>query len=162
MSTTDYFLKLDGIEGESQDSKRPKEIQLTSWSWGMSNSGSAHTGQGGATGRVNVGDLNFTKYVDKASPSLIRSCAGGTIIPTGTLTIRKTDDKDKIDYLVIELKEILVSSWQTGGSGGGGQLSDSFSLNFAEYEFKYTLQQDTGGKGGSITTKGNARTETYS
>ena len=37
----DYFLKIDGIEGESKDSKHAKEIDLLSWSWGASQTGSS-------------------------------------------------------------------------------------------------------------------------
>ena len=64
----DMFMKIDTIDGESKDKKHTKEIDVLSWSWGLSNSGSAHTGGGAGAGKVNGQDLSFTKYVDSASP----------------------------------------------------------------------------------------------
>jgi type VI secretion system secreted protein Hcp len=146
----DYFLKLDGIEGESKDSVLKGQIELSSWSWGMSHSGTSHGGEGNSSGKVSVGDLSFTKPVDKSTPELIKKCASGKHIANGTLTIRKSGGDSKVDYIVIELKQILVSSWQTGGASGGSQIVDSFSLNFAEFKFKYTIQTAEGGKGAEV------------
>jgi type VI secretion system secreted protein Hcp len=42
----DMFIKIGDLKGESQDQKHKDEIDLLSWSWGISNNGSAHTGGG--------------------------------------------------------------------------------------------------------------------
>ena len=34
MAAVDYFLKFDGIKGESADVKHKDEIDVESWSWG--------------------------------------------------------------------------------------------------------------------------------
>ncbi len=81
MSRIDYFLKLDGVEGESQDSKHKNETELLSWSLGATNSGSFALGAGGGTGKVNISDAHFTKYIDKSSPNLMAACATGQHIP---------------------------------------------------------------------------------
>ena len=72
---------MDGIKGESVDSKHKDEIDVLAWSWGMSNSGSAHMGGGAGSGKVNVQDLSLTKYIDVSSPDLMLSCCNGKHIP---------------------------------------------------------------------------------
>ena len=49
----DYFLKLDGVTGESTDQQHTGEIELASWSWGATNPPNIGSQTGGAgTGRV--------------------------------------------------------------------------------------------------------------
>src|SRR5262245_21929107 len=98
----DMFLKLDKIDGESADKAHKGEIDVLAWSWGASNSGSAHMGGGAGAGKVNVQDISFTKYIDKSSPSLFLSCANGKHIPTATLVVRKAGEKP-LEYLKLEL-----------------------------------------------------------
>jgi len=68
----DIFLELTDVEGESQDKtmKDKKAMDILAWSWGMSQPGSTHFGQGGGAGKVNVQDISLTKYVDAASATL--------------------------------------------------------------------------------------------
>ncbi|WP_374595324.1 type VI secretion system tube protein Hcp, partial [Aquabacterium sp.] len=70
----DMFMKIGDVKGESRDKTHAGEIDVLAWSWGVSNSGSAHTGGGAGAGKANVQDLSFTKYVDKASPPLLLAC----------------------------------------------------------------------------------------
>ena len=137
------FINLGDIKGESKDSKHKEEIDILAWSWGLSNSGSAHTGSGAGAGKVNVQDLSFTKYVDKASPNLIQHGASGKHIPKATLTVRKAGGTP-VEYIVIVLEEVLVTSLSTGGSGGEDRLTENVTLNFAKFTFKYTTQTDKG------------------
>jgi len=46
-ASADYFLKIDGVDGESSDDKHKNQIDILSWSWGASNSGSMASGGGG-------------------------------------------------------------------------------------------------------------------
>ena len=89
MAAVDYFLKIDGIPGESTDSKHKNEIDIESWSWGEANSGSHAYGGGGGAGKVSVQDFNFTMHVNKASPKLFLACATGQHIKEALLTCRK-------------------------------------------------------------------------
>jgi type VI secretion system secreted protein Hcp len=97
-------------------------------------------GKGAGTGsaaRTRVSDLQIMKRTDKASPSLFKACATGKHIPTATLTVRKAGSKTP--YLTITLKNVLVSSYQLGGSGGG-KATESLSLNFTKIEYKYSAR----------------------
>src|ERR1700753_4105926 len=77
MAAVDYFLKIDGIEGESKDSKHKGEIDLDSWSWGANQSGTYHGGGGGGAGKVAMQDFHFVMKINKASPKLMLACASG-------------------------------------------------------------------------------------
>lgn len=141
MAQADYFLKLDGIPGESMDSKHKDEIHLISWSWGEQNSGTHGGGGGGGAGKVVMQDFNFTMHVNKASPKLFLACASGDHIKEATLVCRKAG-KDQQEYLKIKFSDLLVSSYQTGGS----EVTpvDQISLNFAKIEIKYAPQKPDG------------------
>ncbi|HXJ67085.1 MAG TPA: type VI secretion system tube protein Hcp [Actinomycetota bacterium] len=130
----DAFLKIEGIKGESFDSAHKGEIDILSFSWGVTNTGSFATGSGGGTGKASFQDLHFTHKVDKASPLLMLACAQGKHIPTATLTVRKQGGKVPLEYLKVTMEDVLVSSYQSGGARSGTPAGE-FSLNFAKVEY---------------------------
>jgi type VI secretion system secreted protein Hcp len=142
----DMFLKLDGIKGESADHKHKDEIHIESFSWGMNQTGAHGTGGGGGAGKVSVHDISITKYVDKSSPDLMLSCCSGKHLKDGLITVRKAGDKP-LEYLKIKLEDILISSVQSAGHGGGDLLTENVTLNFAKFYVDYTEQIATGGEG---------------
>lgn len=121
------FLKLDGIPGTSTDAKHSGEIEIMSYSFGASNSGSTTPGGGGGTGKVTFSDLHVTKHVDVASPKLFTAVAQGKHIPTATLTVERAR-RGLPSYYVVVMKDVLVSSYQTGGNSGDAPTEEvSFS-----------------------------------
>jgi type VI secretion system secreted protein Hcp len=146
----DYFLKLDGIKGESEDAKHKDEIEVLSWSWSETNSGSMAGGRGGGSGKVAMQDFNFVMRVNTASPPLFQKCAAGEHIPKGTLTCRKAG-KEQQEYMTIKFSDLLVSSYQTGGSEGDEIPVDQISLNFSKIEFEYKPQKEDGSLAGAIS-----------
>ncbi len=148
-ASVDYFLKIDGIDGESMDSKHKAEIEIKSFSFGASNGGTFSMGSGGGAGKVAMQDIHFVSHVNKASPKLFLACCNGQHIKTATLTLRKAG-KDQQEYLKILMSDVLVSSFQSGGSEGSVVPTDQFSLNFAKIEFDYKEQKADGSLGGSV------------
>ena len=150
MARVDYFLKITGIEGEATDDKHKNEIDVESWSWGETNSGSHAGGGGGGAGKVAMQDFHFVMTVNKASPKLFLACATGEHIKEAVLTCRKAGTQQQ-EYLRIRMNDLLVSSYQTGGSGHSDVLpTDQISLNFARIEFEYKEQKSDGTLGGAI------------
>ncbi len=141
----DMFIKIGDIKGESRDDKHKDEIDVLAWSWGMSQSGSAHVGggAGAGAGKVNVQDLSLTKYVDASSHLLMKTCCTGAHYADATLTVRKAGGK-AVEYIIIKLKEVFITSVSTGGSGGEDRLTENITLNFAEFEYAYTPQKADG------------------
>jgi type VI secretion system secreted protein Hcp len=143
MAQVDYFLKVDGIPGESPDDKHKNEIDIESWSWGETNSGSQAYGGGGGSGKVAMNDFSFAMRVNKASPKLFLACANGEPIKEALLTCRKAG-KDAQEYLKIKLFNFHVSSFQTGGSSGDVVPLDQVSFTFEKIEISYAPQKSDG------------------
>jgi type VI secretion system secreted protein Hcp len=148
MAAVDYFLKFDGIKGESADAKHKDEIDVESWSWGLTQSGTASGGGGGGAGKVSAQDFHFVMALNKASPALMRALATGQHIKDAVLTARKSG-KSQAEYLTFKFSDVLVSSYQTGGSSASDTLPlDQISLNFAKIEVSYKEQKPDGSLGG--------------
>jgi type VI secretion system secreted protein Hcp len=147
---TDMFLKISGVNGESKDKVYAKEIGVPAWSWDMGNYGSAHVGGGAGSGKVNVQDVQVTKYIDSASPKLMKACCSGAHYPTAILTVRKAGGSSPVEYIKIKMEEVFISSVSTGASLGEERLVENVSLNFAKVNLDYTPQSDKGGAGTAI------------
>jgi type VI secretion system secreted protein Hcp len=139
----DAFLKIDGIKGESTDDKHKDEIEIESFSWGATQSGTLAFGGGGGAGKVQFSGFNFTTKMTKASPMLFLKCATGEHIKEAILSGRKAGGTQQ-DFLKITLSDVLVSSYQTGGSGGSDLPMEQVSINFAKIEFEYKPQKPDG------------------
>jgi len=127
----DFFLKIDGIDGESADAKHKGEIDLASWSWGATNSGSSSLLGGGGSGKVSMQDFHFTIPHSSCSPKLMQACATGEHIKKAVFIARKAG-KDQQEFLKIVLTDLLISSYQTGGTS---EIPiDQVSINFSKIE----------------------------
>jgi type VI secretion system secreted protein Hcp len=146
----DYFLKIEGVSGESLDAKHKGEIEVESWSWGEANPVQpGGSGSGSGAGKVQMQDFNFTARVSKASPNLMLACASGQHFKSAVLTARKAG-KSQQEFLTFSLSDVLVSTYQIGGAGGEVVPGDSVSLNFAKIQVEYKPQNPDGSLGASI------------
>ena len=149
MAAVDLYLKIEGIEGESSDAKHKGSIELESWNWGATQSGSHASGSGGGSGKFSMHDFHGVMKVGKASPKMMLACATGEHLKKAVLICRKAG-KEQQEYLKITLHGLLVSSYQTSGAGHGGIVpTDNFSLNFTKIEFEYREQKPDGTLAGS-------------
>ena len=144
----DMFIQIGTIKGEATDSVHKDKIDVLAWSWGMSNAGNAQVGGGGGAGKVNMQDLSFTKYIDKASSYLQLACATGAHQPDALLIVRKAGTKP-LEYLKIKMTKVFITSVSTGGSGGEDRLTENITLNFAKVEFEDQPQNDKGAADGA-------------
>lgn len=140
-STSSYFLKIDGVPGESMDDKHKDEIEILSFNWGESQQG-AQAKSASGSGKVNMQDFHFTMKYNKASPKLFLACASGDHFPKATFIIRKAGG-DKQDYLKWTLSDIVCSEYQTGGSNPEVP-TDQVSFNFGKIEVEYKPQKADG------------------
>lgn len=143
----DIFLKLDPVKGESKDDKHKDEMDVLHWSWGMAQSGVSGMGGGGGAGKVHVNDLQVTKYVDKASTDLMKSCCNGKHFAKAILTVRKAGEKP-LEYFILTMEDVLISSVSSGASGGEDRFTENVALNFAKFKVKY-VEQNKDGTGGA-------------
>ena len=143
MAAVDYFLKIDGIDGESQDHKHKGEIEIQSFSWGATNGGSSAHGGGHGSGRVTYQDFHFVMKTCKASPKLMLACSNGEHIKKAVLIARKAG-KEQQEYMKVTMSDVMVSSFQTGGSQGDVIPVDQISLDFGKIEVEYKEQKADG------------------
>lgn len=139
---SDIFAKLGDIKGESQDSKHKDEIEVLSYSWGVTNAGSMAHGSGGGEGKATFHDLSFVHLVDKASPVLMQACATGNHIKEATITHRKSG-KGQQEYLIMKLNDVIVTGVTHGGSSDGG-TTENVNLAFAKVSLEYKPQKPDG------------------
>ena len=150
MASVDYFLKIEGVDGESEDSEHKTWIDVLSWSWGETQTGTMSYGGGGGSGKVSMQDFHFVMRVCKASPKLLEACASGQHYGSANLVARKAG-KTQQKFLKIKYSDLLVSSFQTGGSGSGDPVPvDQISLNYAKIEYEYCPQKKDGSLDGPI------------
>jgi type VI secretion system secreted protein Hcp len=138
----DYFLKVDGIQGESTDAKHKGEIDVLAFSWGVGHAGAASTGSGGGAGKPVFDDLLVVARTSKASPHLWLACASGTHIKTAVLTARKAG-KPPQEFLTIVLSDVVVASYEVDASDEEPPL-DQVSFSYAKVETHYTPTDKTG------------------
>ncbi len=137
-------MKIDGIDGESLQKGHEKEIELMSFSWGESNAGSFAGNMGGGSGKVSMQDFHYTVPINRSSPKLFLACATGEHIKSATLTCRKAG-KTQQEFLKWKFTDLLISSYNTGGSGGADVLPiDQVSFNFTKIEISYAPQKQDG------------------
>ena len=159
MALADIFLKLDAVDGESKDSKHKGEIDILSFSWGVTQAGIGGFGGGSGAGKASFADLTVVKRADKSSTILAQKCTKGDHIKTGLLTVRKAGGTQE-EYYTIKLGEILISSFQNAGSGEDAIPIENVSLNFSKIEFNYKEQKDDGSLGGGTPFKYDIKANT--
>ena len=142
----DMFMKITDVKGEAKDSTHKDEIDVLSWSWGMNQSGTGHVGGGLGSGKVNVHDMSFTKFVDVSSADLMLACCNGKHFSEAKLTVRKAGE-NPLEYLSITMQDVLIAGITTGGSGGDDRLTENVRLNFAKVKVDYTEQTQGGAAG---------------
>jgi type VI secretion system secreted protein Hcp len=147
----DIFLKLAGIAGESQDAKHKGEIDISGWSWGVAQSPAPAAG-GGAAGKADFHALLLSKQVDLASAPLLAAVARGSRIATGTLTVRHAGAAAQ-EFLVINLKDILVGSVTMTATEAGSRPVETVTLSFGQVDFEYTQFLASGAKGATKSFK---------
>lgn len=145
----DYFLKIDGVDGESLDAKHKGFIDVESFSWGATNQASAVPGGGGGAGKVSMQDFHFVMRANSASPKLFVASASGKHIKEAVLTARKAGG-DQLEFLKIKFSDILVSSYQQAGSADGVTPNDQVSLNFSKIEVEYRSTDAKGTAGSPV------------
>jgi type VI secretion system secreted protein Hcp len=140
--SVDIFAKIGDIKGESTDSKHKDEVEVLSYSWGVTNPGQLGTGGGGGAGRATFQDLSIVHKIDKASPRLLQACATGQHLKEATITFRKAGQKQQ-DFLIIKMNDVIITGvLQSALSSEAG--SETVSLEFAKVDWEFKPQKADG------------------
>jgi len=144
----EMFLEIEGVEGESHVKGFENKIDIFSFSFGASNPHQGHIGGGSGAGKVDLSDLSVHKTLDKATPKLFLQCCSGKHFTKAKLTVRESGGDAPVDYLVVDLTEVFISSVSWSGAHGGGKPGESLALNYSSIVLNYT-PQDKDGKAGT-------------
>ena len=139
---SDIFAKIGDIKGESLDAKHKDEIEVMSFSWGVTNSGGSSTGGGGGAGKATFQDLSIVHAIDKATPKLLSACATGLHLKDATITHRKAG-KGQQEFLIVKMNDVIITG-VTHGGGSGQPGSEVVTLAFAKVDFEYKPQKADG------------------
>lgn len=140
---SDIFAKIGDIKGESPDSKHKDEVEVLSWSWGVTNAVTIRGGSGGGKGKASFNDFNFTHHIDKASPVLLKACATGQHIKEATITVRKAG-KGQQEFLIIKMNDVIITSVDLSGAGDAPATAEHVALQFAKVDLEYKPQKANG------------------
>jgi type VI secretion system secreted protein Hcp len=146
--STSYYIKFDGVEGESTHKDHQGEIEVLSWSWGLANSGS--TGSGGASvGKAKPTDFRFVHHYDKASPLLARAAIGGRAFKQVSMTARKAGTGQK-DFMKVTMKEVFITSLSDNGNQDSG-VGEEIAVQPRHIEVQYQAQDAKGVLGSPVS-----------
>ena len=139
---TDIFAKIGDIKGESTDNKHKDEVEVLSYSLGVTNPAHIGTGGGGGAGRATFQDLSLVHKIDKASPQLLQACATGEHLKEATITFRKAG-KGQQEFLIVKMNDVIITGVvQSAPSSETG--SETVSLEFAKVDWEFKPQKADG------------------
>lgn len=146
------YIKFDGVDGECKDKDHQKWSDLTTFGQGMHQPGGGATGATRRRGDVIVDDISVTKELDKASPKIAESVCKGKVYPKVEIHLTASyTDSGRVTYYAYELKNVLVTMYNIGGSGQAEDVpNEDFTLNFEEIKVTYTEYDNDGKKKGNV------------
>ncbi len=150
---TNVFAKYDGVDGESKDANHDKWIDVLSVDWGAHKPGGGATGQSRRRGAAVVEDITLTIEYEKAAPKLQEKLLLGQVIPKLEIEHTATYGGPRATYLKYELKNVMITSFQTSGSGNDeAPPTVVIGNNFEEVKVTYTEYDDEGSSKGNVET----------
>jgi len=135
----DYFLKIDGIDGESQQTGHSKELEMDNWSFGETQSGVSATATGSASGKVTLNEFRFSKRMDISSPKLMQLCSNGKHVKWARFVARRAGSEGglPVDYLYVDFSDLLISSYDISGTGADGWPYESVAFSYGALVMTY-------------------------
>jgi type VI secretion system secreted protein Hcp len=144
-STSDFFLTIPKLPGESTDEQFPQSIDLFTWSFGVTSSVVA-AGTGSSADKSKPSPFVFVARASKASPKLLVTCATGRHLISATLDARYRGEVP-LNYLRVKLESVAVTSYQVAPGEQDGWPLDVVRLDYAKITVTYTPQNPNGSPG---------------
>jgi type VI secretion system secreted protein Hcp len=117
------YLSLDQIQGDVTAEGYVGQIELMSFSHGLSHPQSTTDG---VSGKLSVAEITVAKTTDRASPRLIEATITGKVFDKAKISFARTDQDRFVAYLVVDLGNARVTSVAT--SSGGDRPVEQLSL----------------------------------
>jgi len=149
-SLQDFFIKIEGIAGESKDSNHSGQIDVLNWGYAVNQSSSANTGGGGGVGKAHFSELVFTHYIDKSTPNLMKYCASGKHIPSVELSCCKVGDGQQ-EYMKVTLNDVLITHVRPTGDASSPRVMEEVGISYSKIKVEVKEQNSNGSLGAAVT-----------
>ncbi|MEM9319496.1 MAG: type VI secretion system tube protein Hcp [Pseudomonadota bacterium] len=136
------YMKLPNIDGESRRADHEGEIDIMSIDWSMAQASNMQIGSGRTSSRATVSPVGISKIYDASSPYIALACMQGKAFDEVVISFRQDSGDVHLDYLVITLTNVVISSYSLAGSAMGEEITDTLSLAFEKVKVLYTMQAD--------------------
>lgn len=146
-AATDYFLQIDSIVGESTDGNHRDWIDVNSFSWGVSNSGSVVSG-GGSSGSPVFSPFSWTQNLDMSVPSLFVGVASGDYYRNATLDVQRTDGRSADVFFRMSFDNVLLTRLNINGAGDLPGVAAAF--DYSKITMTYWPQNANGSLGNPV------------
>ena len=125
----DYFLKFDGINGESKSKGHEHWIDLQSFNWGVTATAGGIGGGGSGAGKPQFSDFFWTQQLDSSLTGLFSSISGGKHIKNAIADFTTSvAGEAPVTYFKMTFDNVLLTSLNLSGSSGSALgLAGSFS-----------------------------------
>jgi type VI secretion system secreted protein Hcp len=143
----EHYIKFDGVDGESVSKDHKGEIEVLSWSWGLSSAVPQGTGRGGRAGRATPEQFTFTHLYDKASPVLASLAAAGRHVKQAWLSARKAGEGQK-DFLKVTMSDVVITGVHQSGDAEG--IDETVTASARQITFEYRQISAKGSLGGAV------------
>jgi len=107
-----YFLKLDGIDGQSADQNHDKWLELLSFSHGGEQNISVNRGGADIVGRGKFLPFTFTHAIDKATPKIQQYCVAGNTIKKAEFQYCRAVAGSQTTIYEVTLENVKVAKTQ--------------------------------------------------
>ncbi len=155
-----FFMKIDGITGESEDESHKGWLEITEFGQEMAHDieggGTPSAAGGFTTGGATLEVMSFNKAMDRSSVQLFQYCLTAKVIPTIVIEAVRPTEKAEV-YFRITLTNSIVASINTTGSDGELPTEEG-SIAFTTIKWEYTMVKPDGKMGDTFSSTWNRLT----
>ena len=160
----DFFIKIDGIDGESVDKSHGKWIECTGFDHGSEQPVVAGRSTD-VSGRGHFIPFTFTHLIDKATPKIQQFCMSGQKIAKVQFQVCRAVAGAQVPVYEITLENVKISSARVGnieiddegtlGDDTSGVPTETVNLVAAKMTWKYTAIKEDNTKDGAVEANFN-------
>ena len=138
----DYFLKIDGIDGESHAKGHEHSIEIESFSWGVTNTGDVGGGGGGGHGKSNFMPYGWTQGIDKSTVYVFLAVASGKHYKNVTMETERSADAKPVSFFTMSFDNVQFTLLQMNGDSDSIHVAGE--LIYDKITMSYRAQRSDG------------------
>src|ERR1700688_2556296 len=146
----DAFLKLKDVAGEATATGHEGEINIESFSWGVTNTVTRGAAGGFGAGKAELEEFTITKVVDKSSAKIFQHAATGKHFANALISCRKAGEKP-LEFLKYEFDTVFITSVQISGDEKADEsVTEEIKFRYGAVTVTYQPQNKDGTAGAAV------------